>query len=67
MKLQNRIEEINRYQVMDLKFDILMLHQLKLIEDKELVSLYKMIKSPDEENLVLAEETIKGLFNNYKP
>lgn len=45
------------------KFDMLILAQAGVINSEELLSLYKMAKSPDRENLIVAEEIIKNKLN----
>lgn len=53
---------MTRIRMLEIQVDILILKQLSLITDEELVSLMKMIKSPDLQNYILAESIVKNLL-----
>lgn len=61
-----KVEDETEKRALNAKFDLLMLGFMKAIDDKEMISLYRMINSPDKENLVVAEEAIKQLFKHVE-
>lgn len=46
--------------------DVLVLQQAGLITKKEMINLHKMIRSNDQENLVVAQEIIRQKIDNFK-
>ena len=46
--------------------DIVILQQADMITKKEMINLYKMIRSEDQENLTVALEIIKQKIDNFK-
>lgn len=52
--------------LVNIQFGMFVVREAGLLSNKELISIYKMIHSPDEENLLVAEEIIKNKLDNYK-
>ena len=63
-KKHNMIESLIRQ--LTVKTDISILRQAEVITSSEMISLLKMVNSPDVENLVVAETIVKQKLSNIK-
>lgn len=50
-----------------IRMDINILQHAGLIDTNEVISLLKMVNSPDRENLTVALAIVEQKINNYKP